>query len=361
METGPIIVISDTHIGRQEESARRFADFLKWLRNGLDVGTFTIHTKGGAQKDLAAAEKLILLGDFLELWGPREADYSKPVKDGYCILDMLFHLRCDKIYVPGNHDDVASRYVNTYAPQNGHDFRVIPKHYPQSNVGVWIGDKKYFFLHGHQFSRKWGVSVVRFFDFVGRFSYESYEASPRALQVGFFSLFLLPFVLALFYAIPLPWARLLEQFPFVTALIAVVWIVLAVLGFAFIWRKLQIIWNRPGHEHASGFMESRRFNRLIGKPKYVGIRDLVNKRYYERGKDTIDAHVIVFGHTHVPELRLAVEGTRTVEGTPKGFVNTGSWVENSQQHDTFAYIDEDGPQLLQWDYETGTAHEFEPG
>jgi len=56
-----------------------------------------------------------------------------------------------------------------------------------------------------------------------------------------------------------------------------------------------------------------------------------------------------------------------IQGTnKKGFVNTGGWVESYSRtegqvrpHDTFAYIDENGPQLLQWDDITGTAHEFE--
>ncbi len=358
MASGPVIAISDTHIGRQKGSAIRLTRFLDWLNEGLHAGMLPVETTNG-EKNLRVPEKLILLGDFLELWRPREADYTSPVRDGYRILDSLFHLGCHTIYVPGNHDDVAARYFGTYPDQNGH-LKVVPKHYPQEGEGEpkegeRIGNLTYFFLHGHQFSRRWSPGVLKFVDFVGRVSYEAYEVSPRALQVGSI-FFVLSLILALFYAILPPWAHLLGQLPaLVTALLVVVWIILAVLGFAFFWRQLQLAWNRPRHEYVSGFTESPAFNRLIGKPKYRRIDDLVNRHYYKRGKDTINADVIVFGHTHVPgcSRTLAVAKGKT-------FVNTGSWVESdSRPHDTLAYIDEDRPQLLQWDDETRYVHEFE--
>jgi UDP-2,3-diacylglucosamine pyrophosphatase LpxH len=361
VQRGPIIVVSDTHIGRQSESACRFEHFLDWLRAGLLAGTLIFHTQDGALKEVTAPEKLIILGDFLELWGPREADYANPVADGYRILDSLYHLRCDKIYVPGNHDDAAARYCRIDARQAGHHFTVIPKHYPDSHEGEQIGAKTYFFLHGHQFSRKWGARVVKFFDFIGQFSYASHAASPRALQAGFVVL-LLSIILGPFSLLVKPWAYLLEELPvFVTAIMAGVWAVLCVLGVAWIWRRLQIAWNRPGREHMAGLTESGKFNRFIGKPKHVGIQEVVNRRYYDRGRDTINADIIIFGHTHMPELCFEVKGTGKPGGKRKGFVNTGSWVENSHQHDTFAYVGDEGPQLLQWDEETRTVREFESG
>jgi UDP-2,3-diacylglucosamine pyrophosphatase LpxH len=359
VENGPIIVVSDTHIGHQAESACRFEHFLKWLGARLLAGTLDLHTQDGALLEVAAPEKLILLGDFLELWGPREADYTNPVADGYRILELLYRLHCDKIYVPGNHDDTAARYFRIDARKAGYHFAVVPKHYPNSLKGEQIGKNTYFFLHGHQFSRTWGARVVKFFDFIGQFSYESYEASPRALQAGFIVL-VLSVILALLSLVIHPLAHALDGVPAViTAVLAVIWAVLCVLGVAWIWRGLQKAWNTPGGEHMLRFTESKWFNRIIGKPKYLDVRELVNRRYYDRGKDTIDANIIVFGHTHVPQLCLEVEGTRTVDGKSKGFVNTGSWVVQREQHDIFAYIGNEGPQLFEWNEETGKAYEFE--
>jgi predicted phosphodiesterase len=366
VESGPIIVVSDTHIGLQKGSAVRLTHFLEWLNKGLTAGTLPIQTSSGAFKDLRAPEKLILLGDFLDLWGPRAADYTIPIRDGYGILDSLFHLPCDKIYIPGNHDDVATRYFGIDARQNGYHLTIVPKHYPEQKEGVQIGNKTYFFIHGHQFSRLWGVrGVLKFFDFFGQFSYESYKMNKWALRVGFvvfllsligLIILLLSLMVAPLYAILIQWASLLGKLPVTaTALLAVVWVILGIFGFAFVWRKLQVLWYLIHPERGSDLTKARAFNRLIGKPKYRKIGELINGHYYRQGKDTITADVIVFGHTHVPELSPALEAAKG-----KMFVNTGSWIEgNFFQYDTFAYVDENGPQLLQWDDEERTAREFE--
>jgi UDP-2,3-diacylglucosamine pyrophosphatase LpxH len=364
VDNGPIIAISDTHIGLQQGSAVRLAHFLEWLKKGLNAGTLPIYTSNGESKNLRPPEKLILVGDFFDLWGPRAADYTIPIKDGYGILDSLFHLPCDKIYIPGNHDDVASRYSGIDARQNGHSLTVVPKHYPQQKEGLQIGSLTYFFIHGHQFSLWRAGVVLKFFDFFGRFSYESYEVSPQTLRVGFivFLLSLIGSIIFLFslafaplYAILSQWTSVLGKLPvLVTALLAVVWVILCIFGLAFVWRKLQLAWNLIHPPHGFRFMESRVFNLLIGKPKYRDIGELINGRYYRQGKDTVKADVIVFGHTHVPELSPALEAAKG-----KMFVNTGSWIEGTFfQYDTFAYIDEEGPQLLQWDDDAQTALEF---
>jgi hypothetical protein len=155
-----------------------------------------------------------------------------------------------------------------------------------------------------------------------------------------------------------PLAHIFDGVPaIITAVLAVVWAVLCVLGVAWIWRGLQKAWNTPGSEHVLRFTDNDWFNRLIGTPKYLDVSELVNRRYYDRGRDTIAADIIVFGHTHVPQVCFDVKNTGK-DGKSKGFVNTGSWVVKRQPHDTFAYIGEEGPQLLQWDEETGTAHKF---
>jgi len=241
MPIDPILVVSDTHIGFQPKSAERFAHFLQWVGDrlrpaegdGQNLAGLPITTLDGVQKNLKAPKTLVLLGDFLDMWAPRNADYTSPVRDGYGILDVLFHLPCDKIYVPGNHDDVAARYVRIYPDQNNHPFTVVPKYYPQEAVkqGVQIGGLTYFFLHGHQFSKLWGVPVLKFFDFVGRTSYESYEVSPGALLVGI-AVLAFSVLLGIYSWIFPSWLSLLGQLPTAAAaLLAIVWVTLGVLGF----------------------------------------------------------------------------------------------------------------------------------
>lgn len=64
-------------------------------------------------------------------------------------------------------------------------------------------------------------------------------------------------------------------------------------------------------------------------------------------KRYINADVIIFGHTHYPEMCES----KTKKGRIELLVNTGSWVEQTNDQykfDTFAYIDECGTRLFQW-------------
>jgi UDP-2,3-diacylglucosamine pyrophosphatase LpxH len=356
---GPIIVVSDTHIGLQKRTPKRFAHFLEWLRKGLTTGTLPIVTLEGERENADPPEKLILLGDLFELWGPRAADYANPVLDGSGVLDTLVHLPCDKIYVPGNHDDTAARYFKIDAPQNGHDFRVIPKHYPEQKEGERIGTTTYFFLHGHQFSRLWTPGVLKSVDFVGRFAYEAHEASPRALRVGL-TVFGLLAILTRLRTLGALWANVLRRLPafvvlLLTVAMAVAWVVSAILAFAQVSRWLQRLWYVVNPERRSPLTERRFLNGIVGTSKYLNVGDLINLHYYRQVKDTITADVVVFGHTHVPEI-----SPPNVGGTGKRFVNTGSWLNSDVlAYDTFAYIGQDGPRLFRWDDRARIAREFE--
>ena len=62
-------------------------------------------------------------------------------------------------------------------------------------------------------------------------------------------------------------------------------------------------------------------------------------------KRDIDADVIVFGHTHYPEVN------KPKKGRIKLLVNTGSWIKQTNdqiQFDTFAYINDREPRLFRW-------------
>jgi len=356
---GPIIVVSDTHIGLQKRTPKRFAHFLEWVKKGLTTGTLPIVTLEGERKNADPPEKLILLGDLFELWEPRAADCAGPVFDDSGVLDLLVHLPCDKIYVPGNHDDTAARHGKINVLQNGHDFRVISKHYPEQREGEQVGNTTYFFLHGHQFSRLRTPGVLESFDFVRRFAYEAHEASPRALRVGL-TVFGLLAILTRLRTLGALWANMLRRLPaFVAFLLSVgsivAWVFSAILAFAQVWRWLWRLRGAVKPERRSRLTERRFLNRIVGTSKYLNVGDLINLHYYRQVANTITADVIVFGHTHIPEI-----SPPNVGGTGKRFVNTGSWLASDVlAYDTFAYIGKDGPRLLRWDDKARIAREFE--
>ena len=114
-----IIVVADTHFGLRKETQvcdpNAFSDFLNWIkyleRGGkekLDLGIW-----GSSEKSvvLEPPEKIILLGDILELWDASAKSIDASTR---YVIQLLSDLNCEKIYVLGNHDydllDIAGDY-----------------------------------------------------------------------------------------------------------------------------------------------------------------------------------------------------------------------------------------------------------
>lgn len=149
-----IIVIADTHFGLSTKieacDPNAFADFLNWIKE-LEKGekkTLKIGDWGSADVEapleLEPPEKIILLGDILELWtASDESIFASTIH----IIQLLSELNCEKIYVLGNHDRDLISIKGRY-PLGTSDIEIIEDEY-------WItkGDYDYCFLHGHQFDK----------------------------------------------------------------------------------------------------------------------------------------------------------------------------------------------------------------
>jgi UDP-2,3-diacylglucosamine pyrophosphatase LpxH len=342
---GPVIVVSDTHFGFESESKARFGNFLQWLATS-DRKILTIN----GEKILEAPSKIILLGDILEYWAPRNGDASLALKDSFDPFNLLFTLTPEIIYISGNHDHVIGSYEDDYVLENRR-LLVRSDHYPddlstkpgKKYKGEQIGDKTYFFLHGHQLDFFRFSAVLRFGDFMG----QNIAMSRNAKRSTWFGAVLLVFsVLAalLTNRFPRLFKRLagflqsesLLSFP--VTVVFLLWGFFLFLGVLWIFGVL-----------ARAYYE---YTRHLGQIRYrskssqrIDVQELILKHHYKAEKDTIDADVIVFGHTHVPEVSPA-----DAYGTHKRFINSGSWIKYSDRRfDTFVYIDRDGPLLLQWD------------
>jgi len=77
MGDGPVIVVSDTHFGFEPESKKRFENLLNWLT----TSERKVLTSKGEERTLEAPLKIILLGDVLEYWTPRDADASLALRE----------------------------------------------------------------------------------------------------------------------------------------------------------------------------------------------------------------------------------------------------------------------------------------
>ncbi len=94
-------------------------------------------------------------------------------------------------------------------------------------------------------------------------------------------------------------------------------------------------------------------NALTDKTKYKDIKTIIDKKYYNVAKDKTGWDVnIVFGHTHMPEIRSYKPGG-TGEDHEWLFLNTGSWTREEGNYNTFVYLDERGYYLFKWDQRNG--------
>lgn len=128
-ERRPVIVIADTHLGLrprkvlginlQSETCEPtiLSGFLHWLvdleEKGSCVLPLAATASGEREMELKAPGKLVLLGDILELW-----DSSQRALEmcGNSILQTLSELRCEKVYLLGNHDHPLSELAGSSYP-----------------------------------------------------------------------------------------------------------------------------------------------------------------------------------------------------------------------------------------------------
>jgi UDP-2,3-diacylglucosamine pyrophosphatase LpxH len=149
-----IIVVADTHFGLNTKTEAcnptAFADFLNWIKD-MEKGEkkmLKIGDWGSADAEatlvLESPEKIIFLGDILELWtASDESIFASTIH----LIQLLSEVNCEKIYVLGNHDRDLIRIKGKY-PLGTSDIEIIEDEY-------WItkGDYDYCFLHGHQFDK----------------------------------------------------------------------------------------------------------------------------------------------------------------------------------------------------------------
>ncbi len=128
------------------------ARFLQWL-----IGLGGSAEGGGAGiLKVWPPTHLVLLGDILELW---DAENPNVLLSGVPIANLLQQLKARKVYVLGNHDGLLRTLSGGSLPfgARGDIMEVIEDIYPAPKEGrvdpMPIGDRRFVFLHGHQFGR----------------------------------------------------------------------------------------------------------------------------------------------------------------------------------------------------------------
>ncbi|MFX1253331.1 MAG: metallophosphoesterase [Promethearchaeota archaeon] len=151
-DSSSIFVISDIHLGLQKKdrcNLKEINSFVKWIASlnkqsqMLDLGSWGQNKK----KEIRHAQKIILLGDILEL---RDATDNAIMASSRTIDRFLADElgEVEKIFIPGNHDCLVTNERKGEWPVASLSDRV-----QKFQVESPEDETSYIFLHGHEFDR----------------------------------------------------------------------------------------------------------------------------------------------------------------------------------------------------------------
>lgn len=357
-------VVSDTHLGSNKNGSNvpnydEFCNFLKWIRNLPENGERILVKKSEScyEKTILPPSKIILLGDILDLHDPENADRSNVIKQAAKPFALLQDIKCDKIYVVGNHDkdlyELADALKGSALDMDTSMFEVHKRHYPEKvDDGTKIGDLMYAFIHGQQYDtmqitesiskrikmrfdpidviqdianispiksafRKKMPTVLYGIAFIFLvYIFLTYGGYPQSILDSFFKGFTSPSLLNIVSASGSLLIIVLLTFLFSFVVITPTVKVLT--------RFQGPIWDRF-------------------KPRDKEIKEVIENGYYKKSSDKMNADVVVFGHTHIA-------GSYYLMSKKKLFINTGAWVDAKDERklNTFAYINDNCVEVFSW-------------
>ncbi|MEM3511463.1 MAG: hypothetical protein QXW47_10450 [Candidatus Jordarchaeales archaeon] len=385
MGDGSVIVVSDCHLGLVSGGKRKgivcepekLGQFLSWLIR-LERGekaSIALGPWGGGRREkvLKPPEKLVLIGDILELWdaSDRAIEYcSKP------IFDLLEKMSCEKIYLLGNHDYDLKSLVGVY-PSGEQTLTIIEDCYPEQEresgkvTTLKRGDRDYLFVHGYQFDRifrfqPWkllpgirsgAVAFGKYGDlFIGLLILGIIAGALNYAVTQHFSL--AAGLSQLMFSVPLPQLLPLSFLGLSLGFWSVLLPVLAVLGNG----ALILLWAILGGPRIFYLYGRKVWNKLVGtrynrEASVKGLRAWWKR--FSKGK-VIDAEKlrIVYGHTHLTDVILPEELMAEDErgGASITALNVPAWVKDyTEKHRqklraVCLYIDDEDELFIGWDW-----------
>ena len=327
------IIISDVHLGSKTCNHKEFCHFLEWVRD-LANQPKTIKY-GDKEITIVSPEKIILLGDILELWDPKDGDRCNIITDFMRPFYLLSDIDCDKIYVLGNHDGSLSELdgkINSKTLDEGTRFYIYDKCYPEKGekTCLKVGNYSYVFIHGHQFDTLQAITqfVNRFWDPLGWFQ----EVFNIKFTKKHWQESLIIFLGLLIAGKYFFWNIFLQHSPYYIAIWAAVTCFYA----------LSSIPGIVAHSQMNVYSTMRPVDKTV--------EQVIKNGYYQKNKETMDADVVVFGHTH-----FASSYELKTDDDNKRFLNCGCWVGTDTNFDgkmrytnSFIYLDETGSYILTW-------------
>jgi len=468
-----IIVVSDLHLGGMEDpgTGERFTRFLKYLSTDFisvpvicQSGNTTKTDEPARNKRLFPPEKIILLGDILELWDSRNQDRNCSFLDAFLPFLTMRDMDCDVIYVTGNHDEDVAEFIESRdddrkrareaqamkkgpadTPGNpspgtgtgrtadsqrpagsGSTFKLLHtkdkkgrekaeslkvewngsrsleicgRHYPahraqDGELGLDAGGTSYAFIHGQQFDREQITYTIsealgRRFDPVDFFQDLACISVTKKMNPGshFSNLVMACILLWLFFTpafstvnafigafsgIILALVFLYGIFLFgyaerdhpsssvLAGLCAILfiadaafllygWIFLPEVFYGYFYIPLIIsfyillVISIPA---LFAYLKRKVYNKI--SVKFKSPDKIIEEKLFDVSKYAYKSKVLVFGHTHAADFEADTKTDKV-----SLLVNTGSWVnenkkDDTQDYDTFVYIDKNGVCCLRW-------------
>jgi predicted phosphodiesterase len=350
----PILVVADVHLGllagkrvylipnNSQCDALAFADFMAWLEELQIKGIVAVERgRWGPPLIVRKPGRLILLGDYLELWDASDAAVDMSSRG---IWNRMERLTCEKIYVVGNHDFASSKITGQF-PQGASRVQILPNTYPETGwltAELKTGQESFVFLHGHQFDRAFRCAG-KLWPFV---SYLRDGAEAFRLWSWILVLATFTFLSVSLAGWGFPWL----VGSFVSSLSGVFGSVALTLLLAGSLPRVIVTIGRPAYECLAGtrYEPGKTLNGFASWwRKFTKVGEVPQGKLY-----------VVYGHTHEMDAFNSNEILNyTGAEVPKQLVlmNIPSWVSDVRPEykdifrDAFLYIDGD-PHLLGWDW-----------
>jgi UDP-2,3-diacylglucosamine pyrophosphatase LpxH len=319
-----IIVVADTHFGlkKKDETSNpeKFSDFLKWIDSLEQKGTEKIGSgiwSNNEEKTIIVKkpEKLIFTGDILEFWDASKESIDVCTRS---IIQSLYNLKSEKIYLLGNHDQNLTEISDNYPLGNSN---VLIK---EGEYATSKGEKRFVFLHGHEFDKLFSFPSWRLLPYINQAANVF-----RYYSLIFVVLFVVDFVLLFSIG-----------FTSITD-----WLMLLALGafsIPFLFTQLgRNVWNS---------VKTTKFKPIDAEKGLV--------KWWSSFKGEIDPGEwnLVYGHTHVMGL-----WSKIIDDSSLTMYNLPSWVKDTRIksgiyreeifRNGFLYIDNQLIEFIGWDSE----------
>ena len=407
-----IIVIADTHFGLKKGKTNMgmpgyLAQFLEWVNNldkepPLQVVEGSIREENIKLKNISPPEKIIFLGDMLELWDSEDETLAANM---LTLLSTLSNVNAEKIYVLGNHDDILTRAVlkNPHTgeymdyPLGNSSLKVFPDRYPpvtsskKAPAVLTYGNENYIFVHGHQFDKDFTgpLTIYKTYPLMRTVSNSLTIYVPVLLAASFLTgiinwvfntsfLWGDPHIICLLFALSIPWIGTSGARPFWAKISGMKYRKEETIkSFSHWWKKLSDSEELPenvnvvyGHTHFLNYIPSPKHEKTVDNEKAqhkdISTRYRENLQHLGIEEKNIPALVNISGwitdFTSFGEV-IFRKSEKTISMLEKSPVKVKNYVlkrEEERKKDrlnpelvtvaTFLYIDEDGFEFFGWNW-----------